>query len=87
MSLTFIITFFKQIPSSSPTVRCTGIFSHLQVVGILKQCHDSIAGNIRGLLTFGIISEGLFHNRVPASPKIPTQVFKFYNVIIYHYIE
>jgi len=39
-----------------PTVSCTGIFCRLQVVGKLKQCHDSIASNVRRLLAFGIIS-------------------------------
>lgn len=53
----------------------------------MSSARDSITSNIRGLLTFGIISEGLFHNTGLASPKIPTKVFKFYNIIICNYIE
>lgn len=44
-------------------------------------------GSVRGMLAFGIISSGLFHNTTLASPKIPAKVFKFYSVIICNYTE
>lgn len=49
--------------------------------------HDSPARSVRGMLAFGIISSGLFHNTTLASPKIPAEVFKFYSIIICNYTE